>query len=423
MGYAKRQLMKQLEEGWRSLGDKHCCPKCVDDYAIQDFIRDNAVSIECDYCGAVFAEESCAHMDEVLSFISEGIHREYEDPANQVGYDSSEGGYLLPTTDSWDLIAELEIVSQNQRLYEEIAEAFNDRIWVQKDPYGLRPCEELIYTWESFARQVKHEVRFLFLNMKARSKYDPEPEPFTILESIGHIVRDLGLTTVLSEGSSLYRGRQHDDATTITQWDEISSPPPDFASQSRFSPSGISMFYGSNNASTCFLETFDRNTSKARFSVGEFIVEQDLILLNLTNLPSIPSLFDESRAFERMPLIFMRQFEMDCSLPIKRDGREHIDYVPTQVVSEYFRHLFRLTPEEEHGIDGILYNSSKAESQTCVTLFSGPEIADPNSSSRYLSLRNTVEYLIDFERMALSEPGDGANSDSAPVVPPSAPSE
>lgn len=40
---------------------------------------------------------------------------------------------------------------------------------------------------------------------------------------------------------------------------------------------------------------------------------------------------------ERGGLLFLREFVKSITLPVVHDGREHIEYVPTQVLTEYFR--------------------------------------------------------------------------------------
>jgi hypothetical protein len=51
MGYMKDLMIQQESQGWSFIGDKFVCTKCVDDYALARFIRDNAVEKHCDYCG------------------------------------------------------------------------------------------------------------------------------------------------------------------------------------------------------------------------------------------------------------------------------------------------------------------------------------------------------------------------------------
>jgi hypothetical protein len=100
---------------------------------------------------------------------------------------------------------------------------------------------------------------------------------------------------------------------------------------------------------------------------GEFKTLRPLRVLDLTILPIIPSLFDEAHYADRMPLIFMHRFVEDAAKPISKDGMEHIDYVPTQVVAEHFRHVFTL-PKKKY-LDGIRYRSSKSKNGICLALF------------------------------------------------------
>ena len=48
------------------------------------------------------------------------------------------------------------------------------------------------------------------------------------------------------------------------------------------------------------------------------------------------------------------------------DGREHIEYVPTQIVTEYFRRIFRV---EGRRLDGIIYESSRVVGRNAFVLF------------------------------------------------------
>lgn len=49
------------------------------------------------------------------------------------------------------------------------------------------------------------------------------------------------------------------------------------------------------------------------------------------------------------------------------DGREHIEYVPTQIITEYFRYKFATKKIEK--IDGIIYPSSKDRRMNACVLF------------------------------------------------------
>jgi RES domain len=64
-------------------------------------------------------------------------------------------------------------------------------------------------------------------------------------------------------------------------------------------------------------------------------------------------------------LLFLFSFARDLSKPVILDGREHIEYVPTQVVTEYMRRL------PDAAIDGILHASAQSAGTSCV-IFCGP---------------------------------------------------
>ena len=62
----------------------------------------------------------------------------------------------------------------------------------------------------------------------------------------------------------------------------------------------------------------------------------------------------------------MQQFVQEMGKPIAHDGHEHIDYVPTQIITEYFRRQFG----PEH-IDGLLYPSVQDPGGVACVLFVG----------------------------------------------------
>ena len=63
------------------------------------------------------------------------------------------------------------------------------------------------------------------------------------------------------------------------------------------------------------------------------------------------SIFAVSRE-ERGGLLFLREFVKSITLPVVHDGREHIEYVPTQVLTEYFRQ--QVTTLDGSALDGIV---------------------------------------------------------------------
>ena len=81
----------------------------------------------------------------------------------------------------------------------------------------------------------------------------------------------------------------------------------------------------------------------------------------------IESLFDRNKRELRPAIKLLWSFAADISKPIEKDGREHIDYVPTQVFTEYFRHTYE--DDEGNKVDGVFYPSSKDKGNIACVLF------------------------------------------------------
>ena len=82
-------------------------------------------------------------------------------------------------------------------------------------------------------------------------------------------------------------------------------------------------------------------------------------LLDLTDIPAIPGLFEYDpecgQYASGRALTFLHHVAEQISQPVARDDRVHIEYVPTQVVTEFLRSRVRW---QRAGLDGIKYNSS-----------------------------------------------------------------
>lgn len=172
----------------------------------------------------------------------------------------------------------------------------------------------------------------------------------------------------------------------------IGPPPLEFATQTnRMSPAGIPMFYGAFDIETAKAETFDAAHHAGQImSIGAFRALRPLRLLDLAELPDIPSVFaDETRQFIH-PMRFLHAFAADLVKRIARDGREHIEYVPTQIVTEFFRRVFR--DADGKPLDGLLYRSSRPGAGTaCVVFAENDQCAEANfegkPSKQFLRLR------------------------------------
>jgi hypothetical protein len=124
----------------------------------------------------------------------------------------------------------------------------------------------------------------------------------------------------------------------------LCSPEPQQSKYSnRFSPAGISMFYGSADENTCMIEI--GKTSNC--SIGKWELLQDILIFDLTYkfnfdkgqyfYQKFPSIFDKNRRKYYHDYKFILDFASDISQKIIKNRSENIDYVPTQIVTEYLR--------------------------------------------------------------------------------------
>lgn len=188
-----------------------------------------------------------------------------------------------------------------------------------------------------------------------------------MLDAIGEVVEEAGLVRELPTGTKLFRGRVGPSTKPYRSARRLGPPPQGKAVANRMSPEGIPMFYGALQPYTAIAETVQGRLKKGEIlTLGAFETLENIYVLDLTNVPLIPSLFSPRR-YLRPALGFLHSFVSDLSKPIKKDERVHTEYVPTQIVTEYFRYSFH----RDWGprIQGILYPSSRAKGGTACVLF------------------------------------------------------
>ena len=123
----------------------------------------------------------------------------------------------------------------------------------------------------------------------------------------------------------------------LSSFEAVGLPPRRVASSSgRMNAAGIPYLYLAFDDTTAIKETISK--AGKQYCLAKFKSKQSMKVLNLVNLPKSPSIFNPSTDSRRYETYFLRKFQKAISKPITKDGKEHVDYVPTQIVSEYFRH-------------------------------------------------------------------------------------
>jgi len=369
MGRAKQWYFEQLERGYDE-AEGEICADCVTDATLKSWVTDNAVSGVCRFCGRESDESIAASFDDFIGIVLTGVRFDWNHPDDEgIMYISAEGGYQASVNDIWEVLAEYDI-SEDTEVVDAIIEAVGNDGWVDREFYRGDKSQLLEWGWDWFKQVVKHETRYVFLAPNEDDEVTEVP-PSRMLAAIGATVldelADLNLIKEVSVDTDLFRIRIGDELYHTAA--EIGTPPAEFANQSnRMSPAGIPMFYGAFDIATARAETLDPNLhSDQTLSIGTFRSTRNLRVLDLVDMPDIPSVFEEDGHYRIHPLRFLHAFARDIVQPIARDGREHIEYVPTQIVTEYFRRVFR--DASGNSIDGIIYRSSRPGGERAFVLF------------------------------------------------------
>jgi hypothetical protein len=223
-------------------------------------------------------------------------------------------------------------------------------------------AESLSIDWERFVQTVTTERRFIFRAAREKPQLDPfEPDRFEgadLLGAVADLIVQHDLIRELPAGTQLHRVRVHDERDDVGCAKRLGSPPARAAGANRMSAAGIPMFYGALESDTAVAETVDPADAAQRLiTVGRFELTAPLNVVDFTRLPDRPpSLFDPHRRAERDLHGFLRAFVQRLSLPVGRDGGEHIDYVPTHMLSEFL--LRELVAPQGVRPSGLLHQSA-----------------------------------------------------------------
>lgn len=368
MGLAKRWAEEISARGFDDTGNQTVCMTCVLDDDLRAEAGKHLSEWECTFCGDTADEDDdpiAAPFDDFMTIIMDALHFVYRDPEGSLAWDSEEGewvgGQVISSTEAAYDFCRYDVTD---KVMESIAGAIREEDWTDEDIAQLSPDEALRFSWEAFHDKVKYSSRFVFLSTP--EEHSDHPDEFTteeFLQKVDAVLLNHGTLLPVAAGRKFWRGRLTGDPANARVWNkasELGPPPREFASNSRMSPAGITMFYGSNDIATAVAE-IGAHSSQRHAILGQFETIRDLILLNLADLPPVPSLYTEAgRTPERYDLVFLHRFATDLGKPIALDGREHIEYVPTQVVTEYLRFV------SKNAADGILYRSAQNQGVCCV---------------------------------------------------------
>ena len=143
----------------------------------------------------------------------------------------------------------------------------------------------------------------------------------------------------------------------------LGSPPASLASAGRMNARGISVFYGSTEATVAITEV--RPPVGSKVAVAKFNIIRPLRLLDLTALEKVQdggSIFDPSLKGRLERVAFLQSLGQRITKPVMPDD-EVFDYLATQAIADF------LATENDPLLDGIIFRSAQLKDGRNVVLF------------------------------------------------------
>lgn len=360
-----------------------CCIDCFSNKAIEEYIDTGGEQGNCDYCHGICVKTLSVGI--VGDFIRQGLFRAYEHVESAGIYWNSEDKSCIVGEHATEVLNEIDILSDkvfscncNEELLCDLlsesgpseydlrdgAEDWldgGDALIILRNEFCKDEDNRFNNAWRAFKYSVKHFARFFDLEEDGDKKED-------LLNILGELLHEMDFT--LERGTLLWRARPKEGELGATPQEiqkTMGPPPVKISKHNRMSPAGMSYMYLSDKEGTCLAEI--RPSGGEEIWVGEFEIKKDLKILDLTHIPwfGIKSIFEVDYDHDMLwAKSFMDSFSAEISTPLA-PSETPIEYVPTQVFSEFIR---------KKGYVGIKFNSSIKNGGVNYTLFIGPEVDD-----------------------------------------------
>jgi hypothetical protein len=321
--------------------DMKCCVNCFLDPDIKEIIEKSGIIGDCDYCEAKSVLVYPVRDNRAISDMLTELLTIFDVKDNFSPLYPSDR--ILPIADM--LIQELQIFNCEPGIALDLLkvlceDTYNDNPRLFRVPLGIAALndEEFLkdnvllggHTWEQFVETIKHQNRF-FSNM-----FNTD-----VLQRFFSFI-----TKRIAAGTTFYRARISKNSTGYINPDDMKAPPKDLAAAGRINSAGEPCLYLADSVKTTLHEV--RAGIYDFVSVGEFVLKQDIDIINLT-------MIDYIGPFRGMDLLEyaanirdLRKIAKELSKPLRRYDSQ-LDYLPTQFVCDFIKSC---------GYKGIEYTST-----------------------------------------------------------------
>ncbi len=232
--------------------------------------------------------------------------------------------------------------------------------------------EEHSYTWATFRQEILHEQRFF--NQRALERLKK------IFDGL-HLLRDEVSNPAVYEirpgddGAKFFRARKANSinerrSIALDPAGKLGPPPEKLRRAGRMNSAGIPAFYGAFDTETCVAELRPAVGESVIF--GSFELTRPILVLDTTRFmgrPQVQNVFAQTYVVRMKLWRFMAAFMNEIAKPSLPED-EHLDYISTQVVSEYLTHLHKFKHGNgEKTIDAIIYRSAQNGSGKNIAIF------------------------------------------------------
>ena len=347
------EYFAQEELGWRD-PNRWVCQHCVGgDTYLRHLVRVKLSTTGCTYCRN--PKRKAAPLSVLMDALLRGVKYSYNDEANAgYPYDKEFSFDYMCSEDVLQQVLDSQGIEWNDALVRDVANAFTNTGWVDAPDgefMGSYHHERLHWSWSSFANAVKHRSRFHFQTGKrVRRHGDDLVGVHEMLPFLGQLVRRHRLVRALPHTTVLHRVRPGAWPHTVA---DLGAPPESKSRAGRMNPAGVPYLYLAFDEKTALAET--RVTHGQEVTVSQWSPVRDLQVIDLSQALRFVSVFSEKRQEYEM-VQFIAAFRDEISKTVAHDGSEHFEYVPTQVVSEYFAQAFTFGAGKR--IDGLVYPSA-----------------------------------------------------------------
>ena len=411
MGRAKERLLDLEERGFGEVPDKYVCDGCFENKGIKDFIKRNAKKDICSYCGTKSHKPIATSLENVIGLIVQSIRRVYEDPAESLPYESSEGGYFGDVYNVQEVLDEMELElteddqhKKNNELYNDLTMPINQDQWTLRGGLsGRQPGDNYVGGWKRFTKQVKHNSRYVFSIIKYKRDDEDIIVPSKILPEILNFIKDNKMVHEIKKGKIFYRARAYATNESVKNTaEDLGAPKARYSVTNRMSPAGIPMFYGAIDRETALKEIRAIKNKNRHVKIAKFKLLEDISIVNFNKPPEFCFFDEKNKGIDIDIKVFLHYFVNEIARPIIKDGHEHVDYVPSQIVTEYLK--YKCVDSQNKRIKGVFYPSSLKTKGICCALFiRNRNCVDKDISSKGNGERKDKAYveLVDVENVKL----------------------